>query len=377
MADDSKVENTRRYVPASSWIGVVAMVTTVAATSMVVEATSARAARNDAQLLGDAQRVFKPLPKNMAIPEFPITPELVELGRKLFFDPRVSVDGTVSCARCHQPALYGTDGLPKARGAFDRLNDRRAPTVLNAALQFKAHWRGDRENVEDQARQAPIGPASFGNPDYATAMTKLKAIAGYAEMFQKTFPAERDPVSQDNWGKAIGAYERTLVTPSPFDEYLAGKTEALSETEQRGLRMFMDAGCAACHNGAALGGRMFQKFGVEDYWKETGSKEPDKGRFDLTRKPADMYVFKVPGLRNVAMTPPYFHDGSVSTLPVAVRIMAKVQLGKALSDQETNQIVAFLGSLTGKLPQNFANAPVLPAGGFAPASGADTGRVTR
>jgi cytochrome c peroxidase len=378
MADDSKVENTMESVPASNWICVVAIVATVAATSMVVETPLAPAASNDAQLLKDAQRLYKPLPKNMATPEFPITPELVELGRKLFFDPRVSVDGTVSCSRCHQPALYGTDGLSKARGAFDLLNDRKAPTVLNAALQFKAHWRGDRENVEDQARQAVIGPVSFGDPDYATAMAKLKAIAGYVEMFQKSFPTERDAVTQENWGKAIGAYERTLVTPSPFDEYLTGKTETLSETEQRGLRTFMDVGCTACHNGAALGGLTFRKFGVvEDYWKETGSKEPDKGRFDLTRKPDDMYVFKVPGLRNVAMTPPYFHDGSVNTLPVAVRIMAKVQLGKALSDQQTNEIVAFLGSLTGKLPQNFADAPVLPPGGFAPASGADAGHVTR
>ncbi len=378
MADDSKVENTGKRLPASNWICVVAMIATVAATSMVVETTLARAASNDTQLLRDAQRVFKPLPKDAATAEFPITSERVELGRKLFFDPRISIDGTVSCSRCHQAALYGTDGLPKAKGAFDKLNDRRAPTVLNAALQFKAHWRGDRENVEDQARQALIGPASFGNPDYATAMIRLKAIFGYADMFQKAFPAERDPVTEDNWGNAIGAYERTLVTPSPFDEYLTGKTEALSETARWGLRTFIDIGCSGCHNGVAVGGGMFRKFGVvEDYWKETGSKDVDKGRFDVTNNPADMYVFKVPGLRNVAMAPPYFHDGSARTLPEAVRIMAKVQLGKALSDQDTNAIVTFLGSLTGKVPQNFANASVLPPGGFAPASRADSGRVTK
>src|ERR1700681_1663789 len=149
---------------------------------------AARAADVDADLLNDARSNFQPLPEDMATPEFPITPSRVELGRKLFFDPRISVDGTVSCARCHQPALYGRDGLPKARGAYDTLNPRKAPTILNAALQFKAHWRGDRENVEDQARQAVIGPVSFGDPDYATAMAKLKAIAGYVEMFQKSFP---------------------------------------------------------------------------------------------------------------------------------------------------------------------------------------------
>jgi cytochrome c peroxidase len=378
MADDSKVESTRGPMPALKWICIVAIVGTVVATRMVVKTTLAQAAGSDAQLLLDAQRVFKPLPKSEATAEFPITPERVELGRKLFFDPRISVDGTVSCSRCHQAALYGTDGLPRARGALDRLNDRGAPTVFNAALQFKAHWLGDRENVEDQASRALTGPASFGNPDDASTLTKLKAIPGYTELFRKAFPGEPDPVTIGNWGKAIGAYERTLLTPSRFDEYLAGNVDALSEPERQGLRMFMDTGCTGCHNGVVVGGGMFRKFGVvEDYWKETGSKEIDKGRFDVTTKPGDMYVFKVPGLRNVDMTPPYFHDGSVRTLPEAVRIMAKVQLAKALSDQQTNQIVAFLGSLTGKVPQNFANAPVLPAGGFAPASGADPGRVTK
>ena len=320
---------------------------------------------NTQRLLSEANGIFKPLPKDMATPEFPVTPERVDLGRKLFFDPRISADGTVSCARCHQPSLYGTDGLAKPRGVHDKLNPRNAPTVLNAALQFKAHWRGDRENVEDQAKQALVGPPSFGNPDYAAAIAKLKAIPGYVEMFQKAFPNEVDPVNEENWGKAIGSYERTLVTPSRFDQYLAGDTQALSPVEQRGLRKFIDTGCVACHNGSGVGGSVFQKFGVvEDYWKQTGSKEIDKGRFDVTHDAADMYVFKVPTLRNVAMTPPYFHDGSVGTLPEAVTIMAKVQLGKILSDQDVSDVVSFLDSLTGKLPDNFANTPVLPASAF-------------
>jgi cytochrome c peroxidase len=323
------------------------------------------AADADVDLLRQAQGFFQPLPENMATPEFPIPPERVDLGRKLFFDPRISVDGTVSCARCHQPALYGTDGLAKPRGAHDKLNPRNAPTVLNAALQFKEHWRGDRANVEDQAKQALVGPPSFGDPDYAAAMAKIKAIPGYAGMFRKAFPAEPDPVTQDNWGKAIGAYERTLVTPSRFDEYLAGNVQALSPAERTGLRKFIETGCIACHNGPGVGGGMFQKFGVvEDYWKETGSKEVDKGRFDVTHDPNDMYVFKVPSLRNVAMTPPYFHDGSVTSLTKAVRIMAKVQLGKTLNEQDANDIVTFLHSLTGKLPDAFSTAPILPPSGF-------------
>jgi cytochrome c peroxidase len=287
----------------------------------------------------------------------------------LFFDPRISVDGTVSCSRCHIAALYATDGLPQAKGAFDRVNDRRAPTVFNAALQFKVHWRGDRENVEDQASRAPAFAASFGNPDSDSAMAKLRAIPGYAEFFRKAFPGESNTVTIGNWGKAIGAFERTLITAARFDEYLAGNAQALSEPEREGLRTFMDTGCSGCHSGAVVGGGMFRKFGiVEEYWKETGSKKVDKGRFDITNNQADLYVFKVPGLRNVAAVRPYFHDGSAATLSEAVRIMAKVQLGKALSDKDTTSIIAFLGSLTGRVPKNFAEAPVLPPGGFVPAS---------
>lgn len=337
----------------------------VAATGMVIGTTPTQAAGNDAQLLKDAQRLFKPLPKDASTAEFPITTERVDLGRKLFFDPRISVDGTVSCSRCHLPQLYATDGLPKAKGVFDKVNDRRAPTVLNAALQFKAHWRGDRENVEDQASRALTGPPSFGNPDTATAMARVKDIPGYTGLFQRAFPDEPNPVTIGNWGKAIGAFERTLITPAPFDKYLAGTVQALSEPERQGLRTFMDTGCGGCHNGAVVGGGMFQKFGiVEDYWKETGSKEIDKGRFDVTGNPNDMYVFKVPGLRNVAMTPPYFHDGSARTLPEAIRIMARVQLGKTLSDKDTTAIAIFLGTLTGKLPHGLAEAPVLPQAAF-------------
>ncbi|MEI9974943.1 MAG: cytochrome c peroxidase [Ignavibacteriota bacterium] len=365
MSRDSKLKFAMANTPRPTWIALLSIGAAIAGATMLVETVRAQTDGVDGQLLKDAQRVFKPLPKDAATAEFPLTPERVELGRKLFFDPRISVDGTVSCSRCHLAALYGTDGLPKAKGVFDKQNDRRAPTVFNAALQFKEHWRGDRENVEDQASHAPLGPASFGNPDNDTAMARVKAIPGYPELFQKAFPGDPNPVTAANWGKAIGAFERTLITPAPFDEYLAGNTQALSEPQRQGLRTFIDTGCASCHSGAVLGGTMFQKFGVvEDYWKETGSKAIDKGRFDVTNNAADMYVFKVPGLRNVAMVNLYFHDGSARTLPDAVRIMAKVQLGKTLSAKDTAAIVTFLDSLTGKIPPSFAEAPVLPPAGF-------------
>jgi cytochrome c peroxidase len=319
-----------------------------------------------AALLKDARKSFEPLSKDITGQRASFSPGQVRLGRMLFFEPRISADGVGSCVRCHQPALYGADALPKSRGVHDKVLPRNAPTVLNAALQFKAHWDGVFENVEEQAAKALVGPA-FGNPDRAAAMAKLKAISGYAEMFEKAFPGQNDPVSAENWGQAIGAYERTLITPSRFDDFLTGKVEALSVSERRGLRAFIDQGCIECHKSAGVGGRTFEKFGiVDDYWKETGGQEIDKGRFNVTRNADDLYVFKVPSLRNVAMTPPYFHDGSVKSLAEAVRVMAKVQIGSELSEAETTAIVSFLRSLTGDLPEDFANAPVLPSASFAP-----------
>jgi cytochrome c peroxidase len=330
----------------------------------VAPMTFAQSAGDDAALVKDAKANFQPLPIDAATRDFPITPDRVHLGRMLFFDPRISIDGTGSCLHCHQPALYGADALPRSRGVRDQEVPRNAPTVLNSALQFTIHWDGVFENVEAQASAALLGPG-FGNSSHAVAMDRLKAIAGYREVFRKAFPDEADPVTPGNWGKAIGAYERTLLTPSRFDEFLAGKTNALSALERRGLRTFIDVGCIDCHNGAGVGGRAFKKFGVmDDYWKSTRSQEIDKGRFNVTKEESDLYVFKVPTLRNVAMTAPYFHDGSVKTLPEAVRVMGAVQLGTDLSDDETSELTAFLGSLTGTLPEDFAKAPVLPPASF-------------
>lgn len=331
----------------------------------VASSVALAASPADEALLQQARAVFKPLPPDMGTPAFPITSERVALGRMLFFDPRISLDGTVSCAKCHQPALYGTDALAKPIGVKDRENPRNAPTVLNAALQIAAHWRGDRAGVEDQATKALVGPPSFGEPDLRAAMARIEAIPHYREMFRKAFPGANDPLTPENWGRAIGAYERTLVTPSPFDAYLKGDAAALSAPARAGLRKFVDAGCAGCHSGVGVGGGMYQKFGVvEDYWKETHSRSVDKGRFDVTASAADMYVFKVPSLRNVAMTPPYFHDGSVATLSDAVHVMGKVQLGRDLPKQDVDAIVAFLESLTGQLPADFRSAPELSAAAF-------------
>ena len=347
------------------WTGIFrGFVAVATAAGLVATSALARDQGDDAELLKEARGLFRPLPKDMGTAEFPVAPGRVRLGRALFFDPRISVNGTMSCARCHQAALYATDGLPGSVGVHGERLARNAPTVLNAGLYFKQHWDGRFANVEEQAKLSLLGPA-FGNPDDATAMGRIKAIPGYAAMFREAFPGEADPITADNWGKAIGAYERTLVSPSRFDDYLGGKSDALSAAERRGLRTFIDTGCVDCHKGPGVGGLGFRKFGVvSDYWKSTGSSEIDKGHFEITKDPADLYKFKVAGLRNVAMTPPYFHDGSVSSLPEAVRIMAKVQNDVDLSGPDQDAIVAFLGALTGTLPEGFERAPMLPAAGF-------------
>lgn len=347
------LHRTHRIIAA--WIAVIAL---------LAAAMPARA--GEPSLPEQARQRFAPLPRDMATAAFPIPAARVALGRQLFFDARLSVDGTVSCATCHQPALYGTDALPRSIGAGYRLNTRNAPSVLNAALQFKAHWIGDRDNVETQALKSLTGPASFGNSDDTAVVRKLAAL-GYADDFARAFPGEPDPIRPEHWGRAIGAYERTLVTPAPFDAYLHGDLAALQPAAQRGLETFIGIGCATCHNGVGVGGASFRKFGqVEDYWQATGSQPVDAGRYTVTRDPADRFVFKVPSLRNAAMTPPYFHDGSVATLASAVRVMARVQLGKTLTTAQVDDLVAFLHSLTGTLPADFATAPVLAPQAFSP-----------
>jgi cytochrome c peroxidase len=321
----------------------------------------------DRALLERAQQLFKPLPKDAGTAEYPVTPERVALGRALFFEPRVSTDGVISCAKCHQPALYGTDALPRSIGNSGKIIPRNAPTVFNTALQFVQHYGGNRKDVEEQAVKALISPLAYGNADYAAFETKLRAITGYRPMFEKAFPGEAEPMTAENWGKAIGAYERVLLTPAAFDRYLQGDSGALSVEAKRGLDKFITVGCVGCHNGVTVGGQMYQKFGVtQDYWTATGSKEidlfkgRDKGRFQDTKNEADAFIFKVQQLRNVAVTPPYFHDGSVADLHDAVRIMAKLQLGRDLTADEINDIVAFLESLTGEVPEQFASVPGLP-----------------
>jgi len=326
---------------------------------------------NEDALLARAQQIFKPLPADAGTPDRPLTPERVALGRALFFETRVSSDGKGSCGGCHNPFLYGTDALPRSVGVGGKVIPRNAPTVFNTALQFVQHYGGNRADVEEQAVKALVSPLAYGNADYAAAEARLRALPGYREMFVSAFPGESEPVTAKNWGLAVGAFERTLITPAPFDHYLKGDKAALSAQAKQGLDKFMSFGCSGCHSGVTVGGQMYQKFGLtQDYWELTGSKEidifkaRDKGRFQDTKNESDAFIFKVQQLRNVAVTPPYFHDGSVAELGDAVRIMGKLQLGRDLGDADIADIKAFLQSLTGEVPAQFAAVPSLPVAAY-------------
>ena len=315
----------------------------------------------DEELMSKAKAIFGPLPPSMPSEDNPITPEKVKLGNALFWETRISVEGTGSCVRCHPIGLYAADGLKKPIGNRCKENPRNAPTIFNAASQISAHWIGNRRSVEDQAKQALIGPPSFGMPSYEAAEKVLKGLGGYVVMFKAAFPGDKNPVTVDNLAKAIGAFERTLVTPAPFDDFMKGNAAALSNKQKRGLQSFMESGCIACHMSPYAGGQMYQKFGVYvPYWTYTKSQTVDEGTFAVTNNPADKYLFKVPVLRNVTETSPYFHDGSVDRLEDAVAIMAKVQLMKDLTKEQANDIVAFLGALTGTIPEAAARVPLLP-----------------
>ncbi len=318
-------------------------------------------AASDRELTAKAKQVWGPLPQTMPSSQNPITPAKVKLGKMLFYESRISVDGTVSCAKCHPLSLYAADGLKKAIGNSYRVLPRNSPTVFNAAGQISGHWTGNRKNVEDQAKQSLVGPPAFGMPSYGAVEKILRGSREYVKLFSQAFPGGKEPVTADNFARAVGAFERTLVTPAPVDDFMKGNTGALAERQKRGLTAMLGAGCSGCHMNPYFGGQMYQKFGLfAPYWTYTKSSPVDEGRFEDTKDEADKYFFKVPVLRNVAMTRPYFHDGSVAELGQAVWIMGKVQLGKELTREQVDDIVAFLGSLTGRIPPEALVVPVLP-----------------
>ncbi|MCF8257808.1 MAG: cytochrome-c peroxidase [Flavobacteriales bacterium] len=306
-----------------------------------------------------ARGMFKPLPASSENPDNPITKEKVKLGQVLYFDKRLSLDGTQSCNTCHNLATFGVDNLATSPGDAGKNGDRNSPTSLNAALHTTQFWDGRAKDVEEQAGMPITNPVEMAIPNEDFLVKRLKDIDLYQKLFAAAYPDDKAPVSYLNLKKAIGAFERQLLAPSKWDSYLGGHANALSLAEKKGLQTFINVGCTSCHGGELLGGNMFQKFGVHhDYWEHTKSVKVDEGRFTVTGLDADKYMFKVPSLRNVAKTAPYFHDGSVADLNSAVKIIAKVNLNKDLTDDEVKNIVTFLEALTGELPVELTQEPL-------------------
>jgi cytochrome c peroxidase len=306
-----------------------------------------------------AQDMFAPLPSTVpALNDNIITEEKVDLGKALFFDPRMSASGVFSCNSCHNLATGGDDNMETSIGHAWQKGPRNSPTVLNAVFNEAQFWDGRAADLAEQAK----GPVQAGvemanTPDNVVAT--LNSMPQYMEWFEESFPGEAAPVSFDNFAKAIEAYEATLITPAPFDAWLNGDDGAMTGDQVAGLELFMEKGCAACHNGVNLGGNGYYPFGLIEKPGADVLPPDDRGRYAVTETADDSYVFRASPLRNIDQTAPYFHSGKVWDLKVAVQIMGTSQLGTEINDQEADQIVAFLGALTGKMPE--VVYPVLPA----------------
>ncbi len=297
--------------------------------------------------------LFEPLPAEAPAPEDnPTTEERVELGHMLFFEPKLSRSGIISCNSCHVVGAAGVDHREVAIGEGARLGTRNSPTVFNAAFLEAQFWDGRAPTLEEQAK-GPIQAHVEMDLTPEEAVERLRET-GYEVYFREAFPGEEDPLTFDNVARAIAAFERTLLTPgAPFDQYLAGDTTALTAQQKAGLAIFQSAGCIGCHAGAMLGGDRFAAFSHVD-------GPTDIGRAEVTNRPEDELVFRVAPLRNVALTSPYFHDGSAATLHEAVSIMGEVQLNRTFTNEEVDALVAYLESLTGEFP--LIAHPRLPRG---------------
>lgn len=303
----------------------------------------------------DTLKIFGTLPDEATPKDYEMTEELIDLGRMLYFEPRISATGNMSCNTCHGLNNYGMDGLRFSFGHTGNPVGRNSPTVYNAALHVAQFWDGRAATVEEQAKGPILASGEMGMPSGDRVVEVLKSIPGYMPHFQAAFPGDSDPITYDHVGQAIGAFERRLMTPGRFDEFLAGDQTALTEREKEGLALFIQTGCTACHYGPALGGNSYATLGAQEPYTTN-----DLGRYAVTGKETDKYVFKVPSLRNVAVTGPYLHDGSIPTLESMVQLMVRHQLGKQLSSDDVDTMVIFLRSLTGELPAEYTAAPVLP-----------------
>lgn len=293
----------------------------------------------------------------------PTTTKKVALGKMLFHDPRLSSNGTISCASCHNTMLGGEDNRGGSVGVGGQVGGRSAPTVWNAAFNKVQFWDGRAASLEEQAAGPVTNPIEMGMKNWNQVVVRLKTIAGYRQAFETVFG--KNAISKKNVTKAIAAYERTLITPnSAYDQYVKGRKSAMTAPQIRGMKKAVELGCTGCHSGPAFNGRGgFRKFPVFSHGSLQAQYrlKKDKGLAEVTGKKEDEHFWKVPTLRNIALTAPYFHNGKVKTLNKAVKLMAKLQLNKNLSDEDIADIVAFLDTLTGKFPKQ--SMPILPAAG--------------
>ncbi len=331
----------------------------IGSTLALLALTSAPAFADDAALREQAKEMFEAIPLNgPALENNVMSRDRVDLGAKLFFDPRMSRSGLFSCQSCHNVGIGGVDGLETSIGHGWQKGPRNAPTMLNAVFNIAQFWDGRAPDLAEQAK----GPVQAGvemnnTPDNVVAT--MKSMSGYVDAFATAFPGESDPITFDNFALAIEAFEATLITPnSKFDQFLMGSDGAMSDVEKAGLQLFVDTGCASCHGGINFGGQDYYPFGVVEKPGAAVLPEGDKGRFAVTETAGDDYVFRAAPLRNIALTAPYFHSGKVWNLKEAVDIMANSQLGAELTDEQVDQIVAFLGTLTGEQP--LVVHPILP-----------------
>jgi len=302
-----------------------------------------------------AKSTFGTPPAEAENPDNPVTDAKIALGRALYYETRLSKKNDISCNTCHDLAAYGVDGDPTSTGHKGQKGGRNAPTVYYAAFHFTQFWDGRAKDVEAQAGGPVLNPIEMAMPTREKVVERLNKIEGYPPLFAAAFEGEEDPVTYGNMEKAIGAFERRLVTPAPFDAWLAGDDGAMNDAQKKGLTVFMDTGCTTCHMGDVFGGQMYQKLGLIKPWDN-----PDEGRKEVTGKAGDLQMFKVPSLRNIAKTGPYLHDGSISDLSEIVKKMGEYQLGRDLSDEDVASIVAFFDSLTGEIDAEYIAKPELP-----------------
>lgn len=298
-----------------------------------------------------AKSYFTPLP-DINLKKYTSENKLrIELGKKLFYDKRLSEDKTINCASCHDMTKFGVDNLPISPGDKEQFGTRNTPTVLNAYLQYAQFWDARERTVEDQAAHPIFGNFEMDMPDTLTLLNRLNEDEYYTKIFPKAFPQADTSITIETIKLAIGAFERILVTPAPIDDYLKGDMEAISSKAKLGIKSFIDNGCIPCHSTNLIGGQMAQKFSLYgNYWDFTDSKYIDKGRFNVTGDSGDKFVFKVPLLRNIEKTSPYMHDGSVVSMEDAIKIMAMAQTNLQMKQEDVDNIVEFFKTLTGKVP---------------------------